>query len=149
MLDIRAVERRRAIAARMTAFVAVFASALGAVLMMVGGSMETAEAAWALVQHPDTVLTPGDSMALRPVGAMDRFLAAIVPLCFSFGICLLFVLFLRVALEGFIADGPDLPWMEIVKLLTLPAAIVLLSAAPKLAEPPPKPRPPRTPEREE
>ncbi|MBK5911985.1 hypothetical protein CCR85_10840 [Rhodothalassium salexigens] len=55
-------------------------------------------------------------------------------------IVILFVLFLRVALETFIAQGPDMSWSEMLKLLTLPVSIFLLAAALKLAELHPKPR---------
>ena len=52
----------------------------------------------------------------------------------------LFVLFLRVAVETFVAHGPDLSWRELVKLLILPLSIFLLAGALKLAELYPKGR---------
>ena len=49
-------------------------------------------------------------------------------------IVVLFVLFLRVAVETFLAQGLDFTTKQILALLTLPAAIFLLAAALKLAE---------------
>ena len=68
------------------------------------------------------------------IGQLKQTLAEVI-------VVVLFVLFLRVALETFIARGPNLTWLAIVELLTLPVAIFLLSAALKLAELHPKPRP--------
>jgi len=65
------------------------------------------------------------------IGQLKQTLAEVI-------IVILFVLFLRVALESYIAEGPDLSWPEVLKLLTLPVAIFLLSAALKLAELHPK-----------
>ena len=53
-------------------------------------------------------------------------------------VVVLFVLFLRVAVETFVAHGPEISWREMFKLLTLPVSIVLLAAALKLAELHPK-----------
>lgn len=49
-------------------------------------------------------------------------------------IVVLFVLFLRTAVETFLAQGLDFTMQQILALLTLPVAIFLLSAALKLAE---------------
>jgi uncharacterized membrane protein YqhA len=67
------------------------------------------------------------------IGELKQTLAEVI-------IVILFVLFLRVALESFIAQGPDLSWPAVLKLLTLPVSIFLLSAALKLAELHPKRR---------
>ena len=53
-------------------------------------------------------------------------------------IVILFVLFLRVALETFHSDAPDLSLAGIARLLLLPVSIVLLAAALRLAELHPK-----------
>lgn len=71
------------------------------------------------------------------IGQLKQTLAEVI-------IVILFVLFLRVALESYMAQGPDLSWPEVLKLLTLPVAILLLSAALKLAELYPKRQPPPT-----
>jgi uncharacterized membrane protein YqhA len=170
-------ERKVAMAARLTTFLAVFASSLGAVLMIGIGLKETVLAARTLFLATDTVLPSGDATAVHLVSALDRFLMGVVLLYFAFGVYLLFirpdrrpeelgipswlhvegigqlkqtlaeviivilfVLFLRVALESYIAQGPDLSWPAVLKLLTLPVAIFLLSAALKLAELHPKRR---------
>ncbi|MHA1530036.1 MAG: YqhA family protein [Alphaproteobacteria bacterium] len=61
-------------------------------------------------------------------------------------IIVLFVLFLRVALETFGAGPPGFGWKEALGFLVLPVAIVLLAAGLKMAElypkPPPRGRPP-------
>lgn len=67
------------------------------------------------------------------IGELKQTLAEVI-------VVVLFVLFLRVALETFIAQGPDVSWEALLKLLTLPVAIFLLAAALKLAELHPKPR---------
>ncbi len=65
------------------------------------------------------------------IGQLKQTLAEVI-------IVILFVLFLRVALESYITQGPDLGWPAVLKLLTLPVSIFLLSAALKLAELHPK-----------
>jgi len=65
------------------------------------------------------------------IGQLEQTLAEVI-------IVILFVLFLRMALESYIAQGPDLSWPAALKLLTLPVSIFLLSAALKLAELHPK-----------
>jgi uncharacterized membrane protein YqhA len=170
-------ERKVAVAARLITFLAVFASSLGAFLMIGIGLKETVVAARTLLLGTDTALPSGDATAVHLVSALDRFLMGVVLLYFAFGVYLLFirpdrrpeelgipswlqvdgigqlkqtlaeviivilfVLFLRVALESYIAQGPDMSWPAVLKLLTLPVAIFLLSAALKLAELHPKTR---------
>ncbi len=70
---------------------------------------------------------------VESIGQLKQTLAEVI-------VIVLFVLFLRVALETFVAQGPDISWQGISKLLTLPVAIVLLAAALKLAELHPKSR---------
>ncbi len=65
------------------------------------------------------------------IGELKQTLAEVI-------VVVLFVLFLRVALEAFIVTGPALSWEAVLKLLTLPVAIFLLSASLKLAELHPK-----------
>jgi uncharacterized membrane protein YqhA len=168
-------ERKVAVTARLVTFLAVFASSLGAFLMIGIGLQETVLAARTLLVAGDDGLPRGDATAVHLVSALDRFLMGVVLLYFAFGVYLLFirpdrrpeelgipswlqvdgigqlkqtlaeviivilfVLFLRVALESYIAQGPDMAWPEILKLLALPVAIFLLSAALKLAELHPK-----------
>ncbi|MBK1670815.1 hypothetical protein CKO28_22620 [Rhodovibrio sodomensis] len=47
---------------------------------------------------------------------------------------MLFVLFLRVALQTFVASEPEMSWLDAAKFLLLPLAILLLAWALKLAE---------------
>lgn len=181
-MNLRTIERKLAIAARMTTFFAVVASSAGASLMIIIGLRETMEAILAQLEPGGSTLPAADATAIHLISSLDRFLMAIVLLYFAYGIyglfvrpgesardlgvpqwltvegigqlkqtlaevivVVLFVLFLRVALETFIAQGPDLTWLAVARLLVLPVAIFLLSAALKLAELHPKPRqsPPR------
>lgn len=172
-------ERRFAVAARLFTFLAVFASSIGAFLMIGIGLKDTVLAARTLLLATDLALPRGDATAVHLISALDRFLMGVVLLYFAFGVYLLFVrpnrrpeelgipqwlrvdsigqlkqtlaeviivilfvLFLRVALESYIAQGPDLAWPDALKLLTLPLSIFLLSAALKLAELHPKRQPP-------
>ena len=70
-------------------------------------------------------------LRVEGIGQLKQTVAEVI-------IVILFVLFLRVALEGYIAQGPEMTWPEVFKLLTLPISIFLLSAALKLAELHPK-----------
>ncbi|NBB70551.1 MAG: hypothetical protein GVY33_09570 [Alphaproteobacteria bacterium] len=174
------LERRVALAARLTTFVAVLASSVGAFLMIGIGVTETVMAARMLALPTQEGLPRGDAIAVHLISALDRFLMAVVLLYFAFGVYLLFVrpdrrseelgiphwlrvegigqlkqtlaeviivilfvLFLRVALESYIARGPELSWPAVLKLLILPVSIFLLSAALKLAELHPKKGEPR------
>ncbi len=67
------------------------------------------------------------------IGQLKQTLAEVI-------IIVLFVLFLRVTVETFVAQGPDLPWQAMFKLVTLPISIFLLAAALKLAQLHPKSR---------
>jgi uncharacterized membrane protein YqhA len=181
-MGIRNLERRFSIAIRLTTLLAVLASSVGAVLMLIIGFLDTIAAV--VVQfEPETAKLPAsDATSIHLISSLDRFLMAIVLLYFAYGIYILFVrpegsseelgipkwlkvegigelkqtlaeviiivlfvLFLRVALETFIAEGPDLTWPAVLELLTLPTAILLLSASLRLAQLHPKvPRsPPR------
>ncbi len=179
------LERRVALAARLTTFLIVFASSVGAFLMIAIGLQETLMAATTLVVPAPPELPRGDAAAVHLVNALDRFLMSLVLLFFAFGVYLLFirpgrrpeelgipdwlrvegigqlkqtlaeviivilfVLFLRVALESYIARGPELSWPAVLKLLILPVSIFLLSAALKLAELHPKRGEPPDSERE-
>lgn len=68
---------------------------------------------------------------IEGIGQLKQTLAEVI-------VVVLFVLFLRVAVETFVAHGPELSWSELLKLLILPVSIVLLAAALKLAELHPK-----------
>jgi uncharacterized membrane protein YqhA len=69
------------------------------------------------------------------IGQLKQTLAEVI-------VVVLFVLFLRVALETFSAQSPELTWQEGLKILLLPLSILMLSAALKLAELHPKSRKP-------
>ncbi len=177
-MDTRPFERRIAIAARfVTLLAAVLASTVGAVIMIVIGLEDTLAAVRIQLGGDAGGLPAGDATAISIIGALDRFLMAIVLVYFAYGIyvlfirpeqlpeelgipkwlhiegigqlkqtlaeviiVILFVLFLRVAVETFVAHGPELSWLELFKLLILPLSIVLLAAALKLAELHPKSR---------
>jgi uncharacterized membrane protein YqhA len=81
-------------------------------------------------RRPDEVGIP-QWLQVEGIGQLKQTLAEVI-------IVILFVLFLRVALESYITQGPDLAWPAVLKLLTLPVSIFLLSAALKLAELHPK-----------
>lgn len=67
------------------------------------------------------------------IGQLKQTLAEVI-------VVVLFVLFLRVALETFTAQGPDITLQAAVKILILPLSILLLAAALRLAELHPKTR---------
>lgn len=70
-------------------------------------------------------------LKIEGIGQLKQTVAEVI-------VVVLFVLFLRVAVETYVAHGPELSWQELAKLLILPASIFLLSAALKLAELHPK-----------
>ena len=166
---------------RLSTMIAVLASWVGASLMFVLGVVHTYESFAAFFQigeiarTPDSDLPPGDASVVHLIGALDRFLIAVVLLYFGYGlyglfvrpdrsprelglpdwlhvdsigelkqtlaeviIVILFVLFLREALETFHADGLSLSLNVIVEFLLLPVSILLLAAALRLAELHPK-----------
>ncbi|MGM0584908.1 MAG: YqhA family protein [Pseudomonadota bacterium] len=84
-------------------------------------------------QVPEDTGVPG-WLDVQGIGQLKQTLAETI-------IVVLFVLFLRVTLETFIDQGVNLEWPSLLKLLTLPAAIFLLSASLRLAELHPKTRP--------
>ena len=65
------------------------------------------------------------------IGQLKQTLAEVI-------LVVLFVLFLRVAMESFVAGNADMSWHFLLKFLALPVAIFLLAAALKLAELHPK-----------
>jgi uncharacterized membrane protein YqhA len=98
---------------------------------------------YTLFVRPDT--TPSELglprwLHVERIGQLKQTLAEVI-------IVVLFVLFLRVALETFVASDPEMDWLDVASFLLLPAAIVLLAWALKLAELHPKhsqnDRPPR------
>jgi uncharacterized membrane protein YqhA len=60
------------------------------------------------------------------IGQLKQTLAEVI-------LVVLFVLFLRVALETFVASDPEMSWLGAVTFLLLPTAILLLAGALKLA----------------
>ena len=71
---------------------------------------------------------------VESIGQLKQTLAEVI-------IIVLFVLFLRVALETFVAGAPSFNWRELLGFLVLPVAIVLLAAGLKMAQLHPKPTP--------
>jgi uncharacterized membrane protein YqhA len=181
MIDWRATERRVLSGTRLMTLVAVFSSLAGSLLMFWLGLANTWRAF--VTQHDESAgALPADVLTvIHLIGALDRFLIAIVLMFFGYGIyvlfirpeatppelglppwlhvesigqlkqtlaeviiIVLFVLFLRVALETFVAGAPGFNWEEAIRFLALPIAIVLLALALKMAQLHPKP-PPRFP----
>ncbi|MGA8260534.1 MAG: YqhA family protein [Arenicellales bacterium] len=70
-------------------------------------------------------------LRIEGIGQLKQTVAEVI-------VVVLFVLFLRVAMETFVAHGPEFAYGELLKLLTLPVSIFLLAAALKLAELHPK-----------
>ena len=73
------------------------------------------------------------------IGQLKQILAEVI-------IIVLFVLFLRVALETYVSGAPDFDLTEVLGFLALPIAIVLLAAGLKMAQLHPKPTPHSTPQ---
>ena len=178
MIDWRETERRLLSGTRLVTLVAVISSFAGSLLMFWLGFVNTWEAfatqfSDAGGHMPADVLT-----VIHLIGALDRFLIAIVLMFFGYGvyvlfvrpeatppqlglpqwlhvesigqlkqtlaeviIIVLFVLFLRVALETFVTGAPSFNWRELLGFLVLPVAIVLLAAGLKMAQLHPKPTP--------
>lgn len=180
MIDWRQTERSALVATRFVALVAVVASFAGALLMFWLGLSNTWRAFSIQIAPHDTAMPVEDVTVIHLIGALDRFLIAIVLLFFAYGIyvlfvrptatpkqlglpewlhvesigqlkqtlaeviiIVLFVLFLRVALQTFGAGNPDLGWEDLAAVLLLPVSILLLAVALKMAELHPKPRPER------
>lgn len=174
-MDTTPFERRIAVGARWLTILAVLGSSLGAFLMIFIGLQETVMAFRVQFESAPGPLPPSHASAVHLIGALSRFVMAIVLLYFAFGIYLLFVrpdqpaeglgvprwldvegigqlkqtlaeailvvlfvLFLRIAVETFLAQGLNFSWKEMAGLLILPTAIFLLAAALKLAELHPK-----------
>lgn len=182
MVNWKEAERRFLYATRLVTLVAVISSFAGALLMFWLGLVNTGKAFMTQFGDPGGSLPPGDLTVLQLIGALDRFLIAIVLMFFGYGvyvlfvrpgatppqlglpqwlhvesigqlkqilaeviIIVLFVLFLRVALETYVAGAPDFDWNEVLGFLALPVAIALLAAGLKMAQLHPKPIPRSTP----
>lgn len=180
MVNWKEAERRVLYATRLVTLVAVISSFAGALLMFWLGLVNTGKAFMTQFGDPGGSLPPGDLTVLQLIGALDRFLIAIVLMFLFFGygvyvlfvrpeatppqlglpqwlhvesigqlkqilaeviIIVLFVLFLRVALETYVAGAPDFDWNEVLGFLALPVAIALLAAGLKMAQLHPKPTP--------
>ncbi len=163
---------------RLSTLVAILASWFGAILMFALGLAKTYDAfvAFAFMDAAEVRDLPADeATVVHLIGALDRFLIAVVLIYFGFGlyglfvrptrspsdlgmpdwlhvdsigelkqtvaeviIVILFVLFLRVALETFHADLSALTLADIARILLLPVSILLLAGALRLAELHPK-----------
>ena len=174
-MDWNRLERQVLSGTRLLTLVAVVSSFAGALLMTYLGLINTLDAFHIQLGAVETDLPGEEATIVMLIGALDRFLIAIVLLFFGYGIytlfvrpdstpsdlglprwlhverigqlkqtlaeviiVVLFVLFLRVALETFVASDPDLSWLDVGKFLLLPLAILLLAWALKLAELHPK-----------
>ena len=170
------LERRLLYATRLVTLVAVVASFTGSLLMFWLGLRNTWRAFVTQTRDIGGALPVEELAVVHLIGALDRFLIAIVLMFFGYGIyvlfvrpeatpaqlglpqwlhvesigqlkqtlaeviiIVLFVLFLRVALETFAAGAPRFDWQGMLSFLVLPIAIVLLAAALKLAQLFPKP----------
>lgn len=173
----RNTEQRVIFGTRLVTLVAVVASFAGALLMLWLGLASTWRAF--AIQLDDTEGSlPGDELTvIHVIGALDRFLIAIVLMFFGYGVyvlfvrpdatprqlglpkwlhvesigqlkqtlaevtvVVLFVLFLRVALETYSAGAARLEWDGVLAVLALPLAIALLTAGLRMAQFDPKPR---------
>jgi uncharacterized membrane protein YqhA len=151
MVNWKEAERRFLYATRLVTLVAVISSFAGALLMFWLGLVNTGKAFMTQFGDPGGSLPPGDLTVLQLIGALDRFLIAIVLMFFGYGvyvlfvrpgatppqlglpqwlhvesigqlkqilaeviIIVLFVLFLRVALETYVAGAPDFDWNEVL-----------------------------------
>lgn len=176
MVDLKNVERQLLYATRLVTLVAVISSFTGSLLMFWLGLANTWRAFVTQVSDVGGSLPADDLAVIHLIGALDRFLIAIVLMFFGYGIyvlfvrpeatpaqlglpqwlhvesigqlkqtlaeviiIVLFVLFLRVALETFAAGAPSFDWQEMLGFLVLPVAIALLAAGLKLAQLYPKP----------
>ena len=178
MIDWKAIERRILYGTRLVTLVAVFSSFAGSLLMLWLGLASTWKAFATQFSYPGGPLPAGELTMIYLIGALDRFLIAIVLMFFGYGIhvlfvrpeatplelglpewlhaesigqlkqtlaeviiIVLFVLFLRVALETFVAGPPGFELKQALGFLVLPVAIVLLAAGLKMAQLHPKPAP--------
>ncbi|MEE8453999.1 MAG: YqhA family protein [Limibaculum sp.] len=186
MIDWMRIERRLLSGTRLVTLVAVISSFAGSLLMFWLGLVNTWQAFATQFSNPGGHM-PADVMTvIHLIGALDRFLIAIVLMFFGYGvyvlfvrpeatppqlglpqwlhvesigqlkqilaeviIIVLFVLFLRVALETFVAGSPGFDLKQALGFLVLPIAIVLLAAGLKMAQLYPKPAPRDRPPQEE
>lgn len=176
MIDWEKSERRLLYGTRLVTLVAVISSFTGSLLMFWLGLANTWRAFVTQVRDSDGPLPADDLAVIYLIGALDRFLIAIVLMFFGYGIyvlfvrpeatsiqlglpqwlhvesigqlkqtlaeviiIVLFVLFLRVALETFAAGPPAFEWKGMLGFLVLPLAIALLAAGLKMAQLHPKP----------
>ena len=176
MADWKEAERRVLYGTRLVTLVAVISSFAGSLLMFWLGLVNTGKAFATQFGDPGGPLPAGALTVIHLIGALDRFLIAIVLMFFGYGvyvlfvrpeatppqlglpqwlhvesigqlkqilaeviIIVLFVLFLRVALETYVAGAPDFDWNEVLGFLALPVAIALLAAGLKMAQLHPKP----------
>jgi len=176
MVDWKNAERRLLYGTRLVTLAAVISSFIGSLLMFWLGLVNTWRAFVTQIHDVEGSLPVDDLTVIHLIGALDRFLIAIVLMFFGYGIyvlfvrpeatpaqlglpewlhvdsigqlkqtlaeviiIVLFVLFLRVALETFAAGAPKFDWQEMLGFLVLPLAIVLLAAGLKLAQLHPKP----------
>ena len=176
MTDWKRIERRLLSGTRLVTLVAVLSSFAGSLLMFWLGLVNTGKAFAAQFGVPTGSLPPGDLTVIELIGALDRFLIAIVLMFFGYGvyvlfvrpeatpqqlglpewlhvesigqlkqilaeviIIVLFVLFLRVALETYVAGAPSFNLNEVLGFLALPVAIVLLAAGLRMVQLHPKP----------
>lgn len=176
MIDWKETERRLLFGTRLVTLVAVISSFAGSLLMFWLGLINTWKAFATQLGDTGGPLPAGDLTVIHLIGALDRFLIAIVLMFFGYGIyvlfvrpeatpaqlglpewlhvesigqlkqtlaeviiIVLFVLFLRVALETFVAGAPGFDWMESLGFLLLPIAILLLAAGLWMAQLHPKP----------
>ncbi|MEO1329419.1 MAG: YqhA family protein [Pseudomonadota bacterium] len=163
---------------RLSTLTAIGASWFGALLMFGLGLSKTYSAFATIAFAPPAAigeLPRDETTVVHLIGALDRFLIAVVLIYFGYGlyglfvrpsslpsdlglpdwlhvdrigelkqtvaeviIVILFVLFLRVALETFHTEATDLSLETIGRLLLLPVSILLLAAALRLAELHPK-----------
>lgn len=179
MVTLRTIERKFLRATRMLTLTAVIASFAGALLMFWLGINDTWSAFSTQLQPTDGPLSTADTTVIHLIGALDRFLIAIVLLFFGYGIhvlflrptatpsqlglpewlhvesigqlkqtlaevivIVLFVLFLKVALQTFGEGVPEMSWQGVIAFMLLPLSILLLAFALKMAELHPKPQRP-------
>lgn len=176
MIDWRQAEQRILYGTRLVTLIAVVASFLGALLMFWLGLVNTFRAFATQLRKGETELPADDLTVIHLIGALDRFLIAIVLMFFGYGIyvlfvrpeatprqlglpewlhvesigqlkqtlaeviiVVLFVLFLRVALETFSTGAPGFGWQGVLAFLALPLSIALLTGGLRMAQLHPKP----------
>lgn len=84
--------------------------------------------------EPEGKFALPDWLRVKQIGQLKQVVAEVI-------VVVLFVLFLRVALQAYRSGNVPLSWQEIASLGLLPVSIVLLALALRLVELHPKPRP--------